>query len=61
MERPSYETTFSITIVKSAASNQEYTLTLIVRGFFLFCFLNPITTFMLQEIPVLQKINDQLP
>lgn len=34
MERPSDEITFSLTVVKSAASNQEYTLTLIVQGFF---------------------------
>lgn len=36
-------------------SNQEYALTLIFQGI---TQRNAITTFMLQEIPVLQKIND---
>lgn len=32
MKRPSHEITFSITIIKSTASNQEYKLTLIFQG-----------------------------
>lgn len=55
MKRPSYEITFSITIIKSTASNQEYKLTLIFQGI---AKKNPITTLILQEIPMLQKFND---
>lgn len=57
MERPSYEIIFSITLVKSTASNREHKLTLIFQGIAKKK-KNPITVFMLQEIPVLQKIND---
>lgn len=56
MKRPSHEITFSITIIKSTASNQEYKLTLIFQG--IAKKKNPITTLMLQEIPMLQKFND---
>lgn len=53
MERPSYEVTFSMTTVKSTASNQEYTITLIFQG--IAKEKKSIPTFMLQEIPMLTE------
>lgn len=55
MERQSYEIVFSITLLKSTASNREHKLILIFQG--IAKKKNPITVFMLQEIFVLQKIN----